>query len=44
MKGVGWERCQFCSLDILAEDEKWVQHAERCSMLPSRKKNEDEDE
>lgn len=26
-KGVNWERCQFCSEDILAEDKFWVKHA-----------------
>jgi hypothetical protein len=35
-KGVNWERCQFCSEDIFAEDKFWIKHAQDCRHLPVR--------
>lgn len=35
--GVNWERCQFCSCDVMAEDKFWIEHALQCSSLPDKR-------
>ncbi len=33
-RGEGWERCQYCGMDIVANDLKWIEHAYKCKNLP----------